>query len=570
LETDKERKFRRKGYLLLTAFLLLFALPILTIFRYQSFPQDKLIKALKERFPRVDEIEVFEYRGSIRDRIGRELALSVPTLSVFAKPVEKVRNADKLAERLSLLTGVEESKIRRRLRTKGYSVLLKRVDNSLKGEILRVIRETNNTELVGIQEGYSRLYAYNTLASNLIGFIGDEGKGLEGLEYKFDNLLGGGVSRLLIYRSKSLGIISLKPIRIEDLEQAHDVEITIDVGLQSILEDIRDKIVSRWKPKKVSILLIDIRKGDILGLATYPYYDPNRFSDYPAESRRNYVVTDLFEPGSVMKPFFVAYALDRGKVSPWTKINTGKGRTKVYGRWVRDYKPLGKLSLREVIVKSSNVGTIEVAKRLSKQEVRDMIERFHLHKTFGILPGEAKPKIPDFTYPANILYSSIGQGIAFNTLHITTAFGALATGYVVKPRILRKVIISGKAEREEIKRTEILRKEVLSDKTLRWIRKSLIQVVERGTGKRARSKFFTIAGKTGTSQKFDFKLGRYSRDKVVAYFIGFFPATNPRFVAAIVVDEPKGKRAYGGTVAAPYFRELVERTAFYTGLKPDK
>ncbi len=569
METDRERRFRRKNSFLFLFFLLLFSLPILTILRYQTFPQEELIEALKSRFPRVDEIKVFEYRGSIRDRVGRELALSVPTITIFAKPVEKVRNKEKLARLLAKLTGTSLIDIKSRFETSGYSVLVKRVDKALIEDIKKIIRETDNSEFVGVQEGYSRLYAYNTLASNLIGFTGDEGKGLEGLEYKFDGLLGGGVSKALIYKSKNLGIISLKPFQTEGVRTAHDVEITLDVGLQSILEDIRDKIVERWKPNKVSILLLDLNNGDILALATYPYYDPNRFEKYPAEWRRNYVVTDLFEPGSVMKPFFVAYALEKGKVSPWTRIDTGKGRVKVYGRWVRDYKRLGRLSLKEVIVKSSNVGTIEVAKKLSGEEVKDLIERFHLNKTFGVLPGEAKPQIPNFSYPANILYSSIGQGIAFNTLHITTAFGALAKGYVVKPRILKKIRLAGEG-REEFKEAQILKEEVLSEKTLRWIRRALTDVVERGTGKRAKSKFFTIAGKTGTSQKFDFKLGKYSREKVVTYFIGFFPATEPRFVAAVVVDEPKGKGVYGGTVAAPYFRELVERTAFYTGLKPDK
>ena len=569
METKKERKLRSRSLFILLSFLLLFSIPILAILKYQTFPERGLIKALKEKFPRVDEIDVFEYRGSIKDSGGRELALSIPTVSVFAKPVERVRNKEVFIKKLSGLLGVSESSLKRKMSGKGYVLLVKRVDKSLKEDIRRIIKETSNSEFVGIQEGYSRLYSYKSLASNLIGFTGDDGKGLEGLEYKFDEFLGGGVSKVLVYKSKNLGIISLRPLKSEGVKSARDVEITLDIGIQSILEDIRDKIVRKWKPKKVSMVLIDLNTGDILGLATYPYYDPNNFSNYPAEHRRNYVATDLFEPGSVMKPFFVAYAFEKGKVAPWTRINTGKGRIKVYGRWVRDYARLGRLSLKEVIIKSSNVGTIEVAKRLSKAEVEELISKFHLDKTFGVLPGEAKPQIPDFTYPANILYSSIGQGIAFNTLHITASFGAMATGYVIKPRILKKVVFV-EENKEKLKGVEVVRKNVLSGKTLRWIRKALTEVVEKGTGKRARSKFFTIAGKTGTSQKFDFKLGRYSREKVVAYFIGFFPAKRPKFVAAVVVDEPKGKNAYGGTVAAPYFKELVERTAFYTGLKPDK
>ena len=156
-----------------------------------------------------------------------------------------------------------------------------------------------------------------------------------------------------------------------------------------------------------------------------------------------------------------------------------------------------------------------------------------------------------------------------NTLNIAVAFGGLATGRIVKPRVVKEIVSSeGRVLFRE--KVRIWRENVLSERTLKWLRGALIEVVERGTGRRARSRYFTIAGKTGTSQKFDLKTGRYSRDRVVTYFAGFFPATDPRFVAVIVVDEPRGKNLFGGVVNAPYFRELVEQVSFYYGLKPDK
>jgi len=227
--------------------------------------------------------------------------------------------------------------------------------------------------------------------------------------------------------------------------------------------------VKRWKPQKVSIILLDLSNGYILGLTTYPYFDPNRFSKYKPEQRRNFAVTDVFEPGSIMKPFFVGYALDKGYLSPRFRVDTGKGRIKVYDRYVRDIRSLGKISLREVLIHSSNVGTIKIASYLSKMDVEDLLKRFHMDRRFGIFPGEANPQIPDLDYPANILYSSIGQGIAMNTLNIAVAFGGLATGRIFKPHIVKEIVSSeGKVVYRA--KMEVLRDKVFSERTLRWLR----------------------------------------------------------------------------------------------------
>jgi len=383
-----------------------------------------------------------------------------------------------------------------------------------------------------------------------------------------NDYLGGGSTTALVYVNKGLGNIFLNPLQ-GALGEEKDVLLTIDIGVQSIAERIRDDIVRKWKPKKVSILLMRISDGHILALTTYPYFDPNRFRRYAPEKRRNYVVTDIFEPGSVMKPFFIAWALEKGYVSPNTYIDTGKGSIDVYGRRIGDIKALGKISLREVLIRSSNVGAVKVAKHLSKKDVEHILRLFHLDNRFGIFPGEAKPKISDLSLPANILYTAIGQGLALNTLNLVVAFGALASGEVVQPQIIKEVLdIKGKIVFSS--QRVVLRRDVLSERTLNWVREALTLVVEKGTGKRARSRYVSIAGKTGTAQKFDFRRGEYSKEKVVTSFVGFFPAENPRFVGAIVVDEPKGKNLYGGVVSAPYFKELAEQVIFYYGLKPDK
>lgn len=300
------------------------------------------------------------------------------------------------------------------------------------------------------------------------------------------------------------------------------------------------------------------KSGEILGLANYPTYDPNNYQKYSPFHRRNFVATDLFEPGSVMKPFFIGQALQKGYVRPGMWIDTEGGKIEVFGRYVKDVKPSGTLTLEQVLIKSSNVGTIKVARYLSKRDVEEILDKIYMKDKFDVLPGEVKPKLPNFNYPANILYASIGQGMASNLLNLCVSFNALATNRVIKPKILLE------------EKGQVLRENIFSPQVFRWLQENLRKVVEEGTAKMARSDYFSIAGKTGTSQKFDFSTGRYSREKVVAYFIGYFPATNPRFVAGIMVDNPRGPNPYGGTVSAPYFKELVERVAFYYRLEPDK
>ncbi len=566
-----QRKFNTKLSSVVFFFLFVLGIVSVRILDLQVTKESDIAERIKKKFERVFLIKVPLYRGSIEDSRGRELALSVPTISVYAHPdTSRIKNRERFIKGLSKITGIPERKIEDAVR-KGINrpiKILSGIDRSLRERIRKLILETGNTSYVGIQEEYKRVYPNGTLASNLLGFVGVEGIGLEGMEYKLNEYLGGGFSEAFIYMNGGLGKIYLHPLK-GFLGEEYDVKLTIDIGVQNILEKIRDSIVKRWKPRKVSILLLDLSNGDILGLATYPFFDPNRFSEYPPKYRRNFAVTDVFEPGSIMKPFFIGFALDKGYISENMIVDTGRGRVKVYDRYVRDARRLGKISLRDVLVHSSNVGTIKIASLLRKEDVEEMFERFHLNSRFGVFPGEAKPHIPNLNYPANILYASIGQGIALNTLSIAVAFGGLATGEILIPHVIKE-ILSSEGKVVYSAQRKVWRKEVFSKRTLMWLRKTLTEVVEKGTGRRARSRYFTIAGKTGTSQKFDKKLGKYSKEKVVTYFAGFFPASNPRFVGVIVVDEPKGRYLYGSNVSAPYFKRLAEQVAFYYGLKPDK
>lgn len=536
------------------SFLLLIGVVIITgrFFYIQLIGREGYVEKVVEKFPKASVVKLSTPRGSIKDRNGNDLAISIPTISIYAFP-QLVENKEELIRRLSAIPEIKERDLLEKLNSdKKFVWLARHLDKAYAPYIKGAIKDTNNVKAVGLQEEYKRLYPHGSLAGNLLGFVGMDGEGLEGVEYMFNKDLKGKEIKAVLY----LGKLAIGPIT-EDME-TKEIKLTIDLGVQTILEDIRDKIVKQWNPDRVGILVIDTKSGEILGLANYPTYDPNNYQKYSPFHRRNFVATDLFEPGSVMKPFFIGQALQKGYVRPGMWIDTEGGKIEVFGRYVKDVKPSGTLTLGQVLIKSSNVGTIKVARYLSKRDVEEILDKIYMKDKFDVLPGEVKPKLPNFNYPANILYASIGQGMASNLLNLCVSFNALATNRVIKPKILLE------------EKGQVLRENIFSPQVFRWLQENLRKVVEEGTAKMARSDYFSIAGKTGTSQKFDFSTGRYSREKVVAYFIGYFPATNPRFVAGIMVDNPRGPNPYGGTVSAPYFKELVERVAFYYRLEPDK
>jgi len=548
-----------KIYLLAVLIFLGFLVVVVRYAYIQLFGRTAYIERIVEKFPKAVVERVPVYRGAIKDRKGVELAVSMPTFSIFAFP-KYVQNREELARRLSAILDQREEEILKKLNTDSKFVWLARnIDKEYINYVRGVIRDTQNQNAVGVQEDYKRVYPHGYLASNLIGFVGVDGRGLEGVEYMFDHKLYSKEAKKVFLYSPKGGRLVLNLEEEERDYKTQDLQLTIDFGVQAILENIKEKIVKDWNPRRVAIIVIDLQTGDILGLANYPHYDPNNYQKARPENRRNYAVTDLFEPGSVMKPFFIGQALEKGYINFNYRVDTEGGRAEFFGRTIRDAHPYRVLSLDQVLIKSSNVGTAKIARFLSKKDVEELFEKIHFKSTFGVLPGEAKPKLPNLNYPANIIYASIGQGLSANLLNLCVAFGGLATNQIIQPRIVY----------EPNSPPKVLRDKLFSDKVLDWLHKNLIRVVEEGTATQARSQYFTIAGKTGTAQKFDFKTGKYSMEKVVAYFVGYFPATNPKYVAGIMVDEPKG-RAFGGTAAAPYFKELVERVAFYEMLKPDK
>lgn len=551
---------------------LAYFLILVRAFYIQIIAGENYVKKVLADFPKGRIIKITTYRGSILDKNGQPLAISVPTISIYAFP-HLIQNKQELVERFSKILNEPSSQIESAInQNKKFIWIARHINESYKGLVEQAILDTENSKGIGIQNDFKRFYPNQNVASNLIGFVGWGGKGLDGLEYGLNKYLGGKPIDVMTIFAPKEGRMVLKPLSIEDTGAQDDVYLTIDMGVQSIVEDIKHHIVKDFNPRRVAIVVEDVKNGNILGMATYPDFDPNDYQDYPQRDWRNSAVTDVFEPGSVMKPFFLGYAMAKGYIHRGETCNAHGGKANFYGHTVTDVEHNGILTMSQILIVSSNVCAMKEASHLTKEDAQNVVNLFHLTKPYNIIPGEQAGILPNFYYPINRMFATIGQGIAVNALNLTNAYAALATDNLVKPHIIRKVVNPlGKIIYHE--HTEILHKDIFPPNVVDWLHYALEQVVEKGTGIYAKSRYFTIAGKTGTSQIFNFKAGRYSWRKVVAVFAGFFPVSNPRFAAVIVAYDPhpkNGALAWGGSVSAPYFKELVDKISFYYAIRPDK
>ncbi len=548
---------------------------------YINFFSDKVLQGVEKYYKNVVVIKVPKYRGKIEDREGTPLAVSYPVGVVYISSLKSLEKKevgreklDKFIKEFSKITKISERELKRAIiknKNKSFFELTEfpyeQVDRirTLRKLIdydkeKKIFTKPYLSSYVRVDVKYKRFYPHKRFASNLIGFVRKDGSGGEGLEYQFNKLLTGsdrGWDKYYIYRDKKIALVEAN---YDFLSLPKDLKTSLDFRLQSAVEEIKRKILRKWRPKRIVIIVMESNTGKIRAFATYPDYDPNNYLKYYPRRTKNFGVAELYEPGSTFKPFVIAYAIDKGIISVNTPIFINKGKKKIDKKILRD--PIAYLRKKnyitpsELVVYSSNVGAATIGLSLKPENYVELLNIFHLKTTPGVLIGEQNPLIPDLDNEVNRAYLAIGQGISFNPLHLLTSFNALIRGEFVYPSVL---------EDEEVKKERIK----ISPWVVKWVRKTLINVVEEGTGRKARNELFFIGGKTGTAQKYDVKLKRYSKEKLTTYFVGFFPK-EPKFTAIILIDEPKGKELYGGTVAAPYFRELVEKAAIIYNLKPDK
>ncbi len=505
-------------------------------------------------------------RGTICDRKGQEMAVSIQMDSIFAEP-QLLDVESRKFHQLSRILKMDPALIRRKLNGGRHFVWLKRWASK------QETRKIKNLKMrgIGFVKESRRFYPNNGLAAHVIGFAGMDARGLEGIELQYEKFLREGPIRFTVDRDARGKIVMSNGIGKQSRRTPTRLHLTIDKKLQYLAEKELARNVKNSGAKSGFIIAADPHSMEIRAMANYPSYNPNEFWGFNPSEWRNRAVTDLIEPGSIFKVFLMAAALDAGVVKINNSFYCEKGEYDFLGQTIHDISPYGWLSVGEILKYSSNIGAIKVGIKLGKERFYKYLRNFGFGSTTGIdFPGERvgilrSPKKWSRMAEGTL---SFGQGISVTGIQILTALCSIANdGVLMRPYVVSRVVDSnGQVLKEN--RPRIVRR-VISRKTTEQMTSLMRSVVSRdGTGRRAMIAGYSVAGKTGTAQKVDPIAKAYYEDKVVVAFAGFAPASNPRLAIFVVIDEPEG-RVYGGTTAAPIFRNIMKMALQDMGVRPE-
>lgn len=560
----KQKKFW-KFWVVFSFFILGFVAVVFRLFIIQVVNSDKY----QERARRQHESKIVlsAQRGDIYDRHGRMLATTFQSLSVAADPTLLInkKERDLVCDILNKYSGISKKQLLEKLKnTNGEFVWLVRGLKPLK------VNELDSLNLKGLIKEYEprRRYLYDNVCSHVIGRTDIDNKGVEGLERHWDSLLQGNSGYKIMYRD-AMG--RLQPsAELPDIEPSHgkSITLTIDIDLQKIVTHELKNAVEANNANSGSVVALDPKTGEVLAIASYPNYDPNNFNvkNIPDGAIRNRIITDPFEPGSTFKLITAAAALEENIVRPDDIVDGMNGSVTYKGFTIHDVHGMGRVTFRQAFTNSSNVVFSVLGSKIPTDKFYKYARDFGFGIVSGIdLPGESsgrllKPK--QMTQMAK-RYMGHGYGISVTTLQLASAYAAIANGgikmnpYVVKSIMDDKGNVIKEFGPEKVRR-------VVSEKTARTLTQMLVEVVDKGTGDKAKIDGMPIAGKTGTAQQL--VDGSYNNDKYTSSFVGFFPADDPKLVIAVIIDNPKTGIYYGGAVSAPVFHDIVQR---WINVSPD-
>ena len=514
-------------------------------------------------------VDIPALRGRILDRAGKEFASNLKVPSIYAVP-RQVSGKDKeaLALKVGQILKLDTVFVRERFARDKSFVWLKR---KVTAEEAQTIRQLKNPGL-GILEEYKRIYPQGDLLAQVLGFTDIDGRGLEGIELSLNRDLEGRPGRRFTKRDALGNEIRAFEKKVIAPVHGHQIYLTVDQYLQYLTERALDRAFHDWKAKGAAAVLMEAKTGKILAIANRPTFNPNEYDKSLPDARRNRAITDMYEPGSVFKIVPGSAALNEGLVTFDKTFDCENGEYRYGSRVLHDVHPYGLLTFPEVLIKSSNIGTVKVAALLAPDIFYRYIQGFGFGVATGIdLPGEAPgfirpPSQWSATSPYNI---PMGQETMVTALQMTTAIAVIANGgNLVRPFILSKIEDNAGVRLSE-KKPEVVRQGVIRPETALAMRAILVRAVEEGTGKKAQINGISVGGKTGTAQKV-LPGGRgYSHNNFMSSFIGFAPAEDPELVMAVVVDDPR-PLYYGGVVAAPVFKEVMEAGLLAAGYLPQE
>jgi cell division protein FtsI (penicillin-binding protein 3) len=504
-------------------------------------------------------------RGTIFDRHGRELAVSVEVESVCAVPQVARQSPTAVAALSRCLAGVDPGELNRRLLSDKRFVWLKRKVDPAAAACVRELGLSG----VDLLPESRRFYPKRSTAAHVLGYVGMDNQGMSGIEYSFDALIRGEPGRQIVLtdaRRRRVGS------RVERRPKAgNSLYLTVDETLQHVAEtEIQRAVAGSGARSGVAIVMRPLT-GEILAMAASPGFNPNVYGEFSPEHWRNRAVTDSYEPGSTFKVVTAAAALEEEVVSEAERIDCGRGAIGIGQEVIRDHQVFDVLAFREVIERSSNVGVIRVGQRLGRERFYRYVRAFGFGEPTGVgISGESRGIVPEPSrwHPFTLASISFGQEIGVSPLQMLTAVNTIAaSGYLMRPRLVQQ-IRSPEGRLVESFRPEPLRRVVRAETAAR-VTEILVGVVENGTGRRAAIPGYRVAGKTGTAQKADRQSGGYSKTEFVASFVGFAPAERPELSALVLLDAQVGDHS-GGVVAASVFASIMGRSLRYLGVPPSR
>ena len=518
----------------------------------QVIANDFFIQQGQVRFART--LTLPANRGRVLDRNGLLLASSVPAPSIWANPEDIERDPVKLRE-LARLLQMSSSELDKKLKDdeKTFVWLRRQMDEPVVKEILAL----NIKGVYDIKE-YKRLYPEGEAAAHIVAFTNVEDQGQEGVELVFQNQLAGKPGARRVIKDR-LGRVVESVGETIPPEDGMDLQLSVDSKVQFFAYQKLREAVLEHKAKAGSVVVLDAQTGEILALANYPSYSPDKRVNLSGEQLRNRALTDTFEPGSTMKPFAVALALEKGLVKPETPIQTAPGRITITGSTITDAHPHGVLTVNEVIQKSSNVGTVKMAMQMQPREMWEMFAQVGFGQKPQLpFPGVVSGRLrPYKTWrPIEQATMSYGYGISGSLFQVARAYTVFARDGEVVPATLMKA----EGQVQGIR--------VISPQNAKAMRKMLQMAAgPGGTAQKAQTMGYSVGGKTGTAHKQEGK--GYAGKKYRGFFVGMAPIEAPRIVVAVMIDEPTNGRYYGGDVAAPVFSQTVQQTLRLMGVQPD-
>ena len=544
---------------MLGMFVILFAQAV----KLAAFEKDKLQKESRQRQHRA--LDLFPYRGKILDRNGSLLAESTPVYSIMADAaLVNFKDTDPIVEaklikkkkRLANLLKLSIKDLNKNLknRNKRNFPLRKNIAPDIKMKIMAL-----NISGISSNKVYKRFYPENGPVAHVVGFTGSDGVGQEGIEMLMNKNLAGEKGRIINRIDKNRRVVGeVQQIKLP--KDGEDIKLTIDLRLQNEAYNALRKAVEKHEAVSGSAVLLDAKTGEVLAMTNYPSFNPNGYNKV-GDFIKNRAVTDVFEPGSTMKPISLAAALERKVVTVNTLIDTGKGTYKYEGKFIRDTHPHGEIAVKEVIKVSSNIGSAKISEKVSSNNLAAMYRKFGYGIKTGInFPGEVSGSVRKHTKWNKIDHSRASYGYGMNSTLIQTAqaYTVFANEGKLKPISL----IKG----DEPK----ISKRVLSPKTTKDMLLVLESVTDDdgGTAPKAKVYGYRVAGKTGTTRKYID--GEYVKNKYIGTFVGLGPVSNPRFVMAIMIDEPLVEKGYsGGRLAGPVFSRVMSKAFEWYSIDAD-